>query len=263
MISSDIVFRGTCRPPDDWSARGSRPITKEEAGSLWLWAWPELLGWPATITWLFSPVVGNKSWPGDVWGVDDRGELLIVETKLWMVGTKQDPFRDFVENGALAVRPDSPCIQAEALRCRWWKDLQAERQFIKEHRRDLQVGTQLRGRYQGVVPYSSHRSQVWRWRGLYLTHVAPTLNGRRYAARVRRNLLSRRRNENPPPHFIGLFTMHESGTPALSRAGFRNYTTLCARVGRDRVHMVSVEARPVRRWFVEIVSRRVPALSAY
>ena len=35
--------------------------TCEESGTVWLWAFPELLAWPRPITWLFSPVTGSNS----------------------------------------------------------------------------------------------------------------------------------------------------------------------------------------------------------
>lgn len=56
------------------SARCAKPIPKkdviggdlipnEESASLWMWAWPRLLGWTKTINWLFSPVTGKARYP--------------------------------------------------------------------------------------------------------------------------------------------------------------------------------------------------------
>jgi hypothetical protein len=61
---------------DDWA----ETVFYEEEGTLMLWAWPELLGWKKDIEWLFSPVIG-QTWPGDLWGVDESGALILVETK--------------------------------------------------------------------------------------------------------------------------------------------------------------------------------------
>src|SRR5438046_1174944 len=87
----------------DPDGRQSEKLMHEEEAAVWLWylaaAWPSqpaLPGWPCSIEWIFSPVTGNKQWPGDVWGVDERGELVIVEGKM---GDRRDPFEDF-------VRPD-------------------------------------------------------------------------------------------------------------------------------------------------------------
>jgi hypothetical protein len=66
----------------------------EEEAIVWLWAKPSLLPWPRPVEWLFSPITGNKEWPGDLWGVDEDGELLIIENKiLKRSGHHYDPFR--------------------------------------------------------------------------------------------------------------------------------------------------------------------------
>src|SRR5438105_126631 len=49
------------------NVRDKSEVGYEEAGTVWLWALPELLGWPSDITWLFSPVTGNTKRPGDAW----------------------------------------------------------------------------------------------------------------------------------------------------------------------------------------------------
>src|SRR4051812_25154622 len=68
----------------------------EETASFWLFLWPDLLGWPRNITWLFSPVTGKTRYPGDLWGIDETGHLVVVETKLFQRATAPDPFEDFV-----------------------------------------------------------------------------------------------------------------------------------------------------------------------
>jgi len=52
----------------------------EEEGSLWLWALPKLLLWDRPVRWLFSFVSSEKR-EGDLWGLDEAGNLLIVEAK--------------------------------------------------------------------------------------------------------------------------------------------------------------------------------------
>src|SRR5262249_8354045 len=69
-------------------------VAWEEPGTFWLWAWPKLLWASPRITWLFSPVTGKYPWPGDLWGVNASGQLVLVETK--RTGGAQDPFEDFV-----------------------------------------------------------------------------------------------------------------------------------------------------------------------
>jgi hypothetical protein len=100
LIPALLIATKTCDPPDPWPIRAKGKndrLKSEEIGTFWLWAWPDLLGWPFQITWLFSPVTGKSKWPGDLWGLDDRGNLLIVETKLARNDRgPQDPFKDFI-----------------------------------------------------------------------------------------------------------------------------------------------------------------------
>src|SRR5713101_5810733 len=87
-----------CGRPDDYyfdkRSRRTDLVRWEEPGTLWLWAWPEILGGLADITWLFSPPTGNSLWPGDLWGMDANGEFVIVETKNTL--KPGDPFEDFL-----------------------------------------------------------------------------------------------------------------------------------------------------------------------
>jgi len=81
--------------PDYYRNKWKREVLKvrEHAGTFWLWADPGLLSWRFEIRWLFSPVNTGARRPGDLWGVDSKGNLLIVENKLQGRG---DPFQDFI-----------------------------------------------------------------------------------------------------------------------------------------------------------------------
>ena len=98
----------------------------EEEGTVWLWALPELLGWPRPIYWLFSPVNGarvdGKRTTGDLWGIDDAGTLVILEAK--RAANETDPLGEFVEHG-LPTR--------DLARSKWREFLQVERDFATEH----------------------------------------------------------------------------------------------------------------------------------
>jgi hypothetical protein len=75
---------------------GIVPVWETE-GLVWLWRRPRLLCWDAPVTWLFSILTGNTKWAGDVWGLDSRGRLLIVEAKRCGKGSATcDPFEDFL-----------------------------------------------------------------------------------------------------------------------------------------------------------------------
>lgn len=233
------ISRRTCGIPtnvdDKWV------FGREEAGTLWLWVWPNLLGWPHEITWLFSPVVG-RYWPGDLWGIDEAGNLLIVEAKLGERTGGADPFQDFVKHAVPVVGQ-----LAASLRQRWCKYLAMERDFIRDYASALREGRLVPRCYPGVVPYSIKRREVRRWRHLYLDHLVPLFGNEDYERRVEANLRLYERAGGPPPHYIGLFTLLGNGRSALSEPdGWDNYRKLIERpFGADHLHMFAVQAREV------------------
>jgi len=79
----------------DIKSDSDRLYAFEEYATLWIWAYPQLLEWGQQIKWLFSPVTGKDKYPGDLWGMDNTGNLILVETKL-ATRAKQDPFVDFI-----------------------------------------------------------------------------------------------------------------------------------------------------------------------
>lgn len=252
------MFKTTCPFPDVTDEPMVR-VAGEAAACVWLWAWPELLGWPATIAWLFSPVVGNRKWPGDLWGVDARGELLIVEAKSCTRGRRCDPFEDFVGAGRGVVERGSASARADSLRERWSRLFEREREFIRQHANELRAGTSLHGCYPGVVPYSRHRTQVQRWRHVYVDRIAPWIDDPDYSRRVLQYLRKREEKGNRIPHVVGLGAVVEGASLTLSAKGLRHYEALAAFAGADRVHLIAVEARPLGSRRVELVSQRVVA----
>ncbi len=267
MSEGDCVVVG-CRKPDvkirDRRMRHPDAIVAyEEEGTLWLWAFPTLLGntWEG-VNWLFAPVTGKHPWPGDLWGLDARGDLLIVETKL--AGARGvDPFADFIGfDKANAKFRDKPVISATSLRDRWEKMLHGEHTFIKDCQRLLSAKhlrpKQWRRRvWPGVVPYSSKRVVVWRWRELYRQRIKGRINGKRYRDEVHRSLGQRDQQGNPLPHYIGLITLPPETGPRLSSVGARNYQALVNEVGRDKVHLRAVKVTEVDDDLLTIACRTV------
>jgi len=214
-------------------------IPSEESASLWLWGWPCLLEWPGRINWLFSPVVGNKTYPGDLWGVDSRGDLLIVETKIIRASTTADPFEDFV---LYAREGPRQLLAAERLYQRWAELLRSERLFIREHLSMWKPDGRPRGTFPGVVPYSSHRETAWRWQDLYRSRIAEPLASIAYERAVRRSLRSREAQGNPAPVFIGLVATIRAGDPHLSSRGRRAVAALQEQVGRHNLVFRAIRA---------------------
>lgn len=260
------IFEATCGSPVPLSPDESKARPYEEgAACLWLWAWPSFLGWPADIAWLFSPQVEKRRWPGDLWGVDSRGELLILEAKTCTpLHPTCDPFEDFLLDGPGVVNGGCDTIHAGCLRQRWEKYFTGERTFYTEHLDDLRDGKPLEGCYPGVVTYGYHRAQVQRWRQVYIDLIARELarhDWRDYRCRVDEYLRVRKQKGNPQPHIIGLGALVDVECLRLSRKGWQHYRELARRLGPDRVHLISIKGRKVSSTCVHIESRRGPCLA--
>ena len=221
--------------PDTFLIRVSEDgyyVTAEEAGTLAIWAYPRLLAWDPPISWLF-PCVSSDA-PGDLWGVDVNGELLVVETKRCVNPRNKrlcDPFQDFADEGFLT----SSWFDSERLRERWNDLLLAERDWLAK-------GAQCTPttRAPGVVPYSSHRASVARWRGMFDTAIRPVVESDAYEDAVKAGLARRCERRNPQPHFIGLLTICTPAMCGLSRDGVTHYQQLVSMVGHPHVHLRGV-----------------------
>jgi len=172
---------------------------REHAGTLWLWADPGLLGWGYEICWLFSPVNTGARRPGDLWGVDSKGNLLIVENKLQGRG---DPFQDFI---GFLEDCGEPGITAHELGEKWEELFDKEKKSAPLWRKDP------RGTYPGALPYSNHRSELRRWADL-TEKIERLVHGTSYKQSVHRYLKRRGRRGSPHPVYVGFYTCFSPGT---------------------------------------------------
>lgn len=213
--------------------RGGDIVQGEEAGTLWLWAWPELLDWPRQISWLFSPVVGKYPWPGDLWGVDESGEILVVENK--SAPRPSSPFEDFLALERQVATTPCTSHTVEELHEKWSDALAGERAFLESHADTLKSGRGSLTEWRGLVPNSLKRLMVWRWRELYLVRIAPLVSDPTYAARTAA-YLERARHNSWAPQYFGVFTLRKAGDARLSKPGERHYRELLTLVSPLRVH---------------------------
>jgi hypothetical protein len=210
--------------------------TNEEEGTLWLWAYPELLAWPCKIQWLFSPVVGNTKFPGDLYGVDETGRLILVEAKC-AVG-RADPYEDFI--GKTSWFREMPTT---ILRNRWEKLLRHEHAFIEQYISMLQQVTRFERAHPGVVPYSSRRIAVLQWHELYRSRIAPMLApGSDYETKVAEYLDRREGSVKNQVSYFALYTVPRGEVPKLSKSGRENYARLIAEAGPENVQVRAVQA---------------------
>jgi hypothetical protein len=164
---------------------------KEHAGDVWLWAKPALLDWDSPITWLFSNPHGGKGWRGDLWGLDKRGRLLVVETKLEGSGPRYNPFTSLLK----LVRQDIPrrnhCTKAK-LNARWMELRAADDAW-----RNKQVTSTTRKR--GLLPCRKYRDGRCPWQELFDRRLSELIFSAGYQRRVVKLLgkYGRRRQELP------------------------------------------------------------------
>lgn len=169
--------------------------------------------------WLFSPVVGRDKRPGDLWGLDSRGHLILVETKRGP--GRCDPFEDFS-----SFDENSEFAKADGLEDYWYKLYSSERRFIEEKFHTLDIKLDNAKKAQGVVPYSNKRFAVRRWKDLYRVVIAPWLSSSDYTNKVYRYLEARARQPASQTHYISLITAPKYGIYKLSSRGIEHYQQL-------------------------------------
>jgi hypothetical protein len=228
-----------CQPPKPEPTRPPE-LPSEESATIWLWCWPRLLGWRHQITWLFSPVNDRRKYPGDVWGVDAIGNLLIVETKVDRHAL-QNPFEHFEKYACDKEIRELWC--AERLEERWRKLHQLEREFFENKFPSFSSIKPPSDCYPGIVPYSYHRLDIaWRWRHLYSERLGPQVTNPRYERAARRALRCRKRMGNRPPIFFGLIATVRMREPSLSSLGTESAASLLKSelVGPERLFLRAV-----------------------
>jgi hypothetical protein len=221
--------------PDIYKSKnGKLPIRHEEESIVWLWAFPYLFPWQYRAEWLFSPVVGNKRWPGDLWGLDNKGNLLIIEAKNCRTQLKSDPFEDFVD---LLISHNSYVEEftSDNLRQKW------ESLKKKEPSLSNRYDESLRGKTGGILPHSNHRKHIRRWKDLAKI-IDKRIQSDSYKFAVDRLLKKRKNRENPVPHFFGLLVRDERMCFGLNEKGLQTKQKLCKIVKKTNVHLYEAYA---------------------
>jgi hypothetical protein len=224
---------------------GMLRVRHEEEAIAWMWAFPQLAYWPRPIEWLYAPVVGNQKWPGDLWGVDNSGDLLVVECK--QCRRADDPYIDFLEYHR-PVRDEFSAIHWVAK--------------FKRHLRDelrYHDGVQERppGRTGGILPRSNHRAHLRRWPQL-ASMIDERIRAGGYVESVMRNLNVRAKNCDPTPHFLALMVLSAKTNTVLTGSALKSADCLQVLVGPDHVGAVAVSATHVSGRTLELRADRFP-----
>jgi hypothetical protein len=232
--SSDVACPSAYWADSAFTAGQLLRVALEEEGSLWLWYSPDLLVWPRPVTWLFSPVVG-RSWPGDLWGMDETGELLIVEAKRIVQHRRTaDPLADFIDAGR-ADEAGQPPFGTDDIERRW--------RYYYARELSLPAPTYVgpKGVSPGVLPYSVHRRALNTWTALAGV-LSERLRSPSYENAVDAALEARRRGGDQMPHYVGLFVLASDAPAKLSARGTDSWRRLVDAAGISHVHLRSVWA---------------------
>jgi hypothetical protein len=207
-------------------------VKHEEEAICWLWAFPLLLQRKSAITWLYTPVVGNKQWPGDLWGVDRTGDLLIIEAKQY--GRNNDAYLDFV-NFHIDGRKE---LSAEHWKHKWLIHLQAELGFPDGLMERPKRNTD------GILPRSNRRKHIRLWAELGKL-IDSTIRSGIYQETVLNNLQIRFANHNPTPYYYALIANSNKHKEPLSERSIASAKILQQMVGYD--HVIAIEVSCEKR----------------
>jgi hypothetical protein len=242
----------TCLTPRDYAATvgtSTEPclikIKNEEDAAVWLWVKPGLLMWPRRLEWLWSPVVGSKGWNvGDLWGIDEAGELLLLENKR-LSGTKAaDPFKKFDKCEEAAEK----YCDADALWQRWKVKYKLE---ITSRPKAIEVGDGT----QGILPNSNRRECLKRWPDL-AAKIDERIRHRGYVDTVKSFLERRRTAKNRPPHYCGLFVARTTGVEVVLARSHGSMGRL-QEAAPNRVHLFVARAEAVSAQQTRVIVSRL------
>jgi hypothetical protein len=214
--------------PDEYrKGTGLLEVRHEEEAIVWLWAFPSRFPWPTRPTWLYTPVVGKERWPGDLWGVDREGNLLIVECK--QCRRNDDPFLDFTGFNC----PTS--LQSEYWRAKFRGHLQAEL--------SMPDGWSERppGRTDGILPRSNRRAHIRRW-PILARRIDTAIRSQDYGRDAFICLEERHHKGNPKPYYIALMLVTDKDRPILCNRALQSRAELERTAGPDHVLVVSILA---------------------
>ncbi|NBC18707.1 MAG: hypothetical protein GVY18_15495 [Bacteroidetes bacterium] len=225
---------------------GALLVQHEEEAIIWVWAYPDLYPWPHDIAWLYAPVTGKRRWPGDLWGIDETGDLLIIECKRRKSGT--DPFVDFLPYHA----PNREELTAAHWQKKWAHHHQKELSFPNG------VVVRPSGKTAGLLPRSSKRAAIRRWPRL-VQRVDAQIRSDDYTDKVHTYLQRRADIGNPCPHYVGLLVTSDPDASALTPGWTSSAHELQKRVRDGRVHVVWSHAHTKSSGRLVLTMQVVPA----
>lgn len=207
-------------------------VSHEEEAVCWLWAYPEIFIWKNQISWLYTPVVGNKRWPGDLWGIDSEGNLLIIEAK--RCHTNDDPFKDFEEYHT----KNRTEFSADHWEKKWLRHYKAETDFADS------VSVRPVHKTNGILPRSNKRKHIRLWRDLG-EYIGNYIRTPAYRHQVIHNLNIRRNCNDPLPYYFALMIAHSKMRTVLTHKAKSSAIALAKMIGEDHVSVRVISCKRV------------------
>ena len=207
--------------------------TKHEEDALcWLWAFPSIFPWPRQVAWLYTPVVGNTRWPGDLWGIDSEGDLLIIEAK--ECKRRDDPFVDF-------VRFHNP-FREELYASHW--QLKWEKHFLAEISFPNGWSERPLGKTDGILPRSNKRKHLRRWPSL-CQKIDDQIRNRQYDQKVKRYLQIRDQRHYPEPYYLALMIETHQNHQILTNVAKKSALALQTITKDNHVGSIAIHCRRI------------------
>ncbi len=205
-------------------------VDHEEEAVCWLWAYPELLPWNHPVTWLYTPVVGKHRWPGDLWGLDTKGNLLVIEAK--RCGRRNNPFEDFVPYH----RDGREELSAAHWMSKWKGHMHSELRLTDS------TAEPTEGHTDGILPRSNRRQHLRRWMSL-AKQIDSAIRTTGYCRKVDKALRTRATSSDPTPFYIALMIESRRNGHVLNDSLERSARELRQKVTRDHVMVVAISCR--------------------
>ena len=219
-------------------------LKHEEEALCWLWGYPDVFPWPSPVAWLYTPVVGNDRWPGDLWGVDSHGDLIVIEAK--QCKRRDDPFKDFVAYH----RRDRRELSAAHWQKKWDKHLRAELSFPD--------GSSERpeGKTAGILPRSNKRRHIRRWSKI-ANRIDLDIRSPHYFNTVMSYLQTRDTSGDPVPYYVALMIQPGQSKEVFTAKAQYSARELQRLVGSDRVCGVAISCKPLSKERARIEAQTV------
>lgn len=215
--------------------QGPLVLHDEEDVTILFWANLGLLPRFGRLRWFYSPVNGDL--PGDLWGVDKNGELVIIECR--RIPNRRDPFAGFEKR--IGERTDG-CVILKSWPEKYWAEV--------VNRRDCWTPP-IGRKTNGFLPRSSKRRPLQRLKNLARV-IDKDIRQYSFVREITELLDARQRAGNPSPHYGVLLIPRSCKDPKKDR---RCAETLL-QSGSEGLQKIGVAPERIHAYLCQAVRKR-------